>query len=258
VAENDPTKDDGTGKGIDLNDPAIKAAIEQELEARVQGLKNTNQALKKEKTEWQKRHQEFLESVGGEEGFSNLIAIREKFSAQEDQELLKQGRIDDLVSKRVQSVRQSIEQDKAKAMKIAEEAKKEAEKANGQLASFVRESLVRQAFSKSQFIPEAAEDAVLMAERFVRVDPATREAVVVDEYGQPRTNAEGKTLSVAEWVEDLAARKPYWLKPSSGAGAAGSKGRPGTITNRSQMTAKEKSDYISQHGVDQYLALPLK
>jgi len=88
---------------------------------------------------------------------------------------------------------------------------------------------------------------------------------VVDDNGKPRYDNDGKFMSVTDLLTEMKSDSGYAPlfkgNENSGGGAQpGSGGNSGGGTpnvDRSKMSVQEKSDYISKHGQEAYLNLPM-
>lgn len=242
---------------LDLTNPQIKQAVdayaEQVLEEKVAGLRNNSEKLKAEKrakakeADENKRYRELVEELGGEEA---ITTMRESLKQREE------SATDDPKLKSLEQRLKSIEEEKAKTAKEVDKWKSQFEQEHGQRMSMLRDSQINAAFiAKKEFHPEAAEEAKLLAEKYVKLDD-DGSPYVVDQYGEPRTTDGGNPMSVSDWLAELGEKKRYWLKPNAGGGAGGSGGASGKNLRRSQMTAQQKAAYAGENGSEAYLALP--
>ena len=102
-------------------------------------------------------------------------------------------------------------------------------------------------------------------QRFTKVDDDFN-VVVVDAKGDPRVNGKGEPLSIADLVVEMKANEIYGraFKASGHSGSGtqpsnGSGGMPTDIKSRSDFkSSKERTDWVTKHGPDAYLKLPLK
>lgn len=243
---------------LDLTNPQIKQAVdayaEQVLEEKVAGLRNNSEKLKAEKrakakeADELKRYKDLVEEHGGEEAITTMF---KSFKEREDS-----GNSDDPKYKSLEQRLKSIEEEKAKTAKEVDKWKSQFEQEHGQRMSMLRDSQINSAFmAKKEFVPEAVEEAKLLAEKYVKLDE-DGSPYVVDQYGEPRTTDGGTPMGVSEWLAELGEKKRYWLKPNAGGGAGGSGGVNGKNLRRSQMTSQQKAAYARDNGTNAYLALP--
>ena len=124
-------------------------------------------------------------------------------------------KIDELVEKRIKSRIAPIEREKQTLTQKVTELTGEVEKFRiGQTRQTIQES-VRQAAVKAKLLPEAVEDALVLAER----------VFVLDETGRVQVKDDsGFTAGVEPevWFTEIQSKRPHWWGTSQGAGS-----RPG-------------------------------
>jgi hypothetical protein len=79
---------------------------------------------------------------------------------------------------------------------------------------------VREDAVKAKLLPEAVEDALLLADRVFEIDDSGR-VVTKDNVGVT------PGLEPAAWLTDLQPKRPHWWGPSTGGGAGGNRGGGG-------------------------------
>lgn len=104
--------------------------------------------------------------------------------------------------------------------------------------------------------PEAVDDVQLHVKRAFSVNE-NGEIVALDAEGDVVTGKDGKPLTLKDWLAGKAATKAHWFLSSNGGGAGGGSKNAPTNKKRSEMTVKEKSDFIAKYGEEKYSALPL-
>lgn len=86
------------------------------------------------------------------------------------------------------------------------------------------------------------------------------QAVQRDAEGNLVIGKDGKTpYSPAEWLESMRETAPHWFPAGasgSGSGGGAKGGGAGPAKVRSQMTTRERSDFIERYGREKYEALP--
>lgn len=86
---------------------------------------------------------------------------------------------------------------------------------------------------------------------------------VVDEDGDPKFNANGEYMSIRDLVSEMKEDDAFGLafksRAPSGAGTNPNKttGTPKPRGKRSEMSKKEKEEFIEQHGFEEYQKLPV-
>jgi len=121
----------------------------------------------------------------------------------------------------------------------------------------VNQKLGELALSKDVGIkPEAVSVLQLMAERVWSLDDKGN-PIAKDSSGSIMYGNDGKPLEMKAWIVAQRTEHPYLFNQPTGSGANGPKGGNGSGLKRSEMTTKQKSDYISEHGSESYNALPM-
>lgn len=86
---------------------------------------------------------------------------------------------------------------------------------------------------------------------------------VVDAKGDPRVDAKGEPLTIADLVKEMKASEIYGRafeasgNTGSGKQPGSSSGGAGAAKPRSKMSFEEKADFIEKHGQEAYQALPV-
>lgn len=83
---------------------------------------------------------------------------------------------------------------------------------------------VREAAGKAKLLPEAVEDALLLADRVFEVEDGTGRVVTKDNVGVT------PGIEPAAWFTDMQPSRPHWWGPSTGGGAGGQRGGAGDAT----------------------------
>jgi hypothetical protein len=204
------------------------------------GLKSALEAERKARKDFEKKYGA-LKDVDPEE----YARLKREAEDRENNKLKEAGEFDKLRAK-WQTDKDALEADyKAK---LAEK--------DALLQKHVLDSQVRNAALKAGVIPEDIEDVMTITGRFFKLadDGALQ---VLDDRGEvtPKTVDEFFT-------KDFKERKPKFYAASGAAGGGsggGGAGGTGTIRTRADLkTAKEKSDYIAQHGREAFEKLPAK
>jgi hypothetical protein len=150
--------------------------------------------------------------------------ILEKMGSDEERQLLKDGKIDQVVEKRMEKQRLALE-------KQIREAQKERDAEREGKAKLVQRGLderVRAAAAKAGLHANAVEDALFRARTIFTLN-AEGEAVQLDKDGAAVIGKDGKTaFGPAEWLEGMRETAPHWYPAANtGSGAAGNKGATG-------------------------------
>lgn len=180
-------------------------------------------ALSKERSEHKATKEKFS-------AFANLdpqevLAKLDRFPELEEaaKGKLDDAKIEELVSKRIKSKLSPLERE-------ISELKAQLSEREQLIADFKAKETqrtifdkVREAATSAKILPEAMEDALLLAERVFEV---TEDGRVLTKDNVGVTPGVDPTV----WFTDLQSKRPHWWGPSSGGGASGSK-TPGGMQN---------------------------
>ena len=204
-----------TGGGVDLNNPAVKAAMQAAIDAEVAGLKAKNQELIGKLKNKPAIDQAELDK---------LMEMKKNIEANEEMKLLAEGKLEEVLKKRTEARdRDFAAQLAARDGKLTEfesviKAKDE------RLKTLAIDGNIRAAYAELDFEPAALDDILLQARTMFHMDEEGNVAPR-DADGVLRMGKDGRTpLSAKEWLEGLAEKKPYLRRPSKGSGAAPAKG----------------------------------
>jgi len=209
--------DDGSnaGGGIDMNNPAIKAAMQAAIDAEVAGLKAKNAELIGKLKATPKMDQAELDK---------LMEMKKNIEANEEMKLLAEGKLEEVLKKRTEARdRDFAAQLAARDGKLTEyestiKAKDE------RLKALAIDGNIRSAYAELDFEPTALDDILLQARTMFIMDEDGNVAPR-DADGVLRMGKDGRTpLSAKEWLEGLAEKKAYLRRASKGSGAAPAKG----------------------------------
>lgn len=227
--------------------PEIQKIIDEQVSAQVSGLKSKNSELLgklKESSESLKRFDGIdPDAVRG---------ILQRFSDDEEAQLIAGGKIDEVLNKRTERLRA----DSDKQIKAANERADKAESFANKFKDRVLGDAIRSAALKAGALPEASDDMILRARGTFKLNDEG-EAVAVDANGDVLFGKDGKTpLSPVEWAESLKETAPHLFPRAEGTDAGGHKQHGGGALKRSEMSASDKAAYIRKHGQQAFLKLP--
>ncbi|MFK3971176.1 hypothetical protein ACI2KS_10660 [Pseudomonas sp. NPDC087358] len=235
---------------IDLEDPAIKAAIATAVEASVSGLKSKNTELLGKLKDSTTKLTHFETQFEGID-IDAVKGLLAKAGEDEETKLLTEGKIDEVFDKRTERLRGSFEKQLAEERTRAEKSEAFANKFRDKVLG----DSIRAAAIKAGALPEATDDLILRARGQFTLNE-DGEAVAVDQDGQAILGKDGKTpLTPLEWAESLRESAPHLWPRASGTYAPGG-GSGKAAFKRSEMTAEQKRDYQRKHGQTAYLQLP--
>ncbi|MBH3366910.1 MULTISPECIES: hypothetical protein [Pseudomonas] len=235
---------------IDLENPAIKAAIATAVEASVSGLKTKNSELLGKLKETSGKLTQFETQFEGID-IDAVKGLLSRAGQDEETKLLTEGKVDEVFNKRTERLRGEHDKQLKTLAGRAEKAEAFAAKFQGKVLG----DSVRGAALKAGALPEATDDIILRAKGVFSLNEEG-EAVAVDENGQTILGKDGKTpLTPLEWAESLRESAPHLWPRASGTHAPGGGGGQ-AASKRSEMTSEQKRDFQRKHGQTAYLALP--
>lgn len=219
--------DDGTGGGASGGDD-VQAKIDAAVNEAVNGLKNKN-------TELLGKLKQTTESLKVWDGFDpeNVKSILDKFTENDEAELIKAGKIEDVIKKRT-------EKRDAEWQKKLDTADLTVQEANGKVAKFMDGMLsdkVRAAVT-GKVHDGAVDDALLQAKLIFNLDD-DGQAVQLD--GENIVlGKDGKTpFSIGEWIESMREVKPHWF-PANQSGTGARQSSNGKMIDTTNMSPREK------------------
>jgi len=253
--DDDGSNDDGSSGNNDDGDtgaagiaklmanPEMQKAIQDKIDAEVQGLKTKNSELiDKQKT--LKSDLSKYDSVDLEK----IQKLQKEIDNNEEMKLLSEGKTEEVVERRVKAMRKDLEANiNARDLKISEYETTLKEK-DEKLTSLVVDGQIREAYVRLDFEPTAMDDVITSARRTFTMDHNTGQATPRDLSGDIIFSKDGKTpIAATEWLETLAETKKYLRRASSGAGASGSGNSGGK--RGSEDTANMTSTQRIAHGL---------
>lgn len=245
------TDDGGEGGAPSGGEPDITPEMQQIIDARINtavtGLKTKNNEL----LGTIKQQKENLARFDGIDPDA-VRSILQRFSDDEEAKLIAEGKIDDVLNKRTERLRQDVD----KQIKAANDRADKAEAFAGKFRDRVLGDAIRGAALKSGALAGATDDIFLRARNVFTLND-DGEAVAVDAEGNPVLGKDGKSpLAPAEWIDSLKESAPHLFTQGEGTGAGPGKVNHTGAMKRSEMTSQQKTDFIRKHGQQAYLRLP--
>ena len=209
-------------------------------------------ALQKERDERKAANEKAAvwDGMDHEEVMAKLDRIPELEAAAKGK--LDETQIEEMVTRRVDGTLASRTAPLERQIKQLTEARDEA---LGQVTALTAEKnkrivhdAVREALVESKVLPEAHEDALMLAERVFEIREDDGAVVTRDNVGvTPGSDAK-------LWLVELADKRPHWWAASQGGGArGGGGGGRGGVNNpwsAEHWNLTDQSNYVRQHGID--------
>lgn len=183
-----------------------------------------NEALRKERND----HQQLKDRVKllGERRIEDVVTELERIPELE----AGQGQVDDdkinqMVEARIKSRLGPVERERDGLRTQVTEKDKTIEGFQAKERTRAIHDKVRAAATKAKLLPEAVEDALLLADRVFEVEDGTERVVTRDGVGvTPGIEPEA-------WFSDMQPKRPHWWGPSQGGGGRGNGGGGGDTSN---------------------------
>jgi hypothetical protein len=231
-----------------------KFRLDAEIED-VSGLKGALEKERKAARDAEAKRKELEDRLKGFDPDEYEALKRAKEDA-EDARLRAEGRVDEIATRKAEKVIAEVNQRLADA-----EAKAAAERQRAdRFSQHVLDDQIRAAAAKAGIHANAVDDALFRGRSMFQLDENGR-AVHIGDDGKPVRGKDGRTaLDPAEWLDNMKKAAPHWFPAGASGSGSGGGTRVGVNPNfysRSTMTPKAKSEYISRHGRDAYMALPM-
>lgn len=219
----------------------------------VGGLKSALDKERKAAREAEAKRKEIEARFNGidPDEYAELLAAKEEA---EQAKAKANGDVDKIAEQKAQKAIDAANKKLAEAIEAAESERKRAQAFQGR----VLDDAIRAAASKAGLHTHAIDDALFRGRTMFTLD-GDGNAIQLDSDGEPVIGKDGKTpYSPAEWLDDMREKAPHWFPANASGSGSGGKHSGGTGGGkvRSDMTAREKSDYISKYGRAAYEALP--
>jgi len=228
---------------------ALSEKVQQAIDAEVAGLKTKNQELlgnnRKLKSEF--------DALKGQFDGLDVEAVKtmlQKAGQDEETRLIAEGKIEQVLERRTERLRSELD----KALKTEQESRSKAEARAKALEARALGDVIRGAALEAGAEKSALDDFILRGSALWNLDGDGKAVAMQD--GELVYGKDGKTpLSPKEWAESLRESAPHLFPRAQGAGLPGGGGGKATKP-RSQMSAAEKQEFVTQNGSDAYLKLP--
>lgn len=203
---------------FDLNDPEVQVAIQKAVDEQVKGLKTKNDELIQKNTGLKDELNGLKQKFDGID-FSAIKELLGKASMDEEAKLIAEGKLDEVIAKRTEKMRQEHEKQLTSETSRADKAEVYA---NNFKESVVR-AQVAQEFVALGGRPEAAEDVANLALSQLKIDDNGK-AVAFDDKGEVVIGKDGKTpFGAKDWAESLKENRSFYFIQPQGMGGTGNR-----------------------------------
>jgi len=262
MAEKELDRDDLEQEGEQEQEEESQYVSKEDYDKLASQLGKLKEAQKKSNKEAQKRREKLndLDSRLQQYGLStdDYDSLEEALAAAKSQDGKEDPQKGD-----IEKLRKQFEEDKRKAI---EERDQQLRQMEGTVNKFLVENQASQAITEYDGVPKLLMPHIKEAVSVQKTDNGEYAVRVLDEDGDPRFNNSGEYMSIKDLVAEMRESEDFGqafkAKAPSGSGSdpsgkkGGEKGPPKNM-KRSEMTDKQKEDYIKKHGSDAYFDLPL-
>lgn len=208
---------------LDLTNPDVKALVDAAVAESTKGLTSNRDEILGEK----KGLQEKLDALSKQwDGLDPAVVknLVDRMNNDEETKLIAEGKIDEVVERRVEAMKTDLETRLASATEKLETLEGEKGSLTGKVKNLIIDGMVRQAGGELKMLPTAMEDAIHRAKGRFELDENDK-PVARDDSGALLIGKDGKTpLSPTEWLESMKESAPHWFPTPQGAGAGGGTG----------------------------------
>ncbi|WP_279722831.1 hypothetical protein [Acinetobacter baumannii] len=202
---------------VDLENPEIKAAIQAAVDEAVKGLKDKNAELIKDKKELKDELGSLKSKVDGLD-LDAIKVLLDKSNQDEESKLIAEGKIEEVIQKRTEKMREEHE----KVLKAEKDRADKAETYANKFRQSVIQGQIVQAAIEMGALSEATADIAFLAQSQFSLDENGK-AVAIDANGEIVIGKDGSNpVTPKEWVEGLRENKPYFWPKANGSGSPGS------------------------------------
>lgn len=202
---------------VDLENPEIKAAIQAAVDEAVKGLKDKNAELIKDKKELKDELGSLKSKVDGLD-LDAIKVLLDKSNQDEESKLIAEGKIEEVIQKRTEKMREEHE----KLLKAEKERADKAETYANKFRQSVIQGQIVQAAVEMGALSEATADIAFLAQSQFSLNENGK-AVAIDANGEVVIGKDGSNpVTPKEWVEGLRENKPYFWPKANGSGSPGS------------------------------------
>lgn len=211
------------GEGENFSREQVENIVKSALESEIVGLKTNNQALKEEKKKAQERakeYQDFVSSLGGEEGLSELIELKQRIEKDEELRLFTSGDREKYNERILNRARQDHSNQMKKLAEELDSWKNEASIAKQKYQQREIEKSITDSCAEAGVNPRLYRAMSAQVRDEIVFDEETGEVLVKDGQGI-RYGKDGQPMRVRELVEMMREEQPELFLQSTGGGATG-------------------------------------
>lgn len=218
----------------------LTEGLDKKIEEAVSGLKAKNEELLGEKKSIQERLAQFKDITDPEKALEALTFIQEN----EDAQLIKDGKIDELLEKRTSQMRIDHQTALDTLQEQLDAATNEGSVYKLQYEQKMIGDQLQDAAIKAGVRPEAIPDVMLRGRELYSL--ATDNTIEArDAKGNLVKNEDGNVLTTSVWLEGLKKTSPHYWPSSEGSGASGGSGGSGGDISARLAAAAKSNDMVA-------------
>lgn len=199
-------------KSLESVKAEVSTTLRSEFDKEVEGLKTNNSKLIEEKRKVQETLKNF-DGLDPQAAKEALAFINENEQAQ----LLKEGKLDEVVERRVQELKDSLEGEVQTLTKEKSEVLETAKKYQTMYSSKMVDDSLREAASKAGILPQAIDDVLNKGRGVFGLGEDEMSVEARDKKGDLMRTEDGKILTTTLWIDQLRQESPHYWPQSKGA-----------------------------------------
>ncbi len=203
-------------------------------------FRSNNRSLHAQKEEMERK----LEELGNIDPnkYQEALSALDKISQLEEADLLKEGKVDEIVSKRTETMRSKYEQDlQAKTAALTETTDKY-NQLHEQLTGIKIDQSIQSAVEKvGKVRPGAMPDVLNRARSLWKLNEEGKPQAI--ENGSQKYGASGDPLTMDEWAQDLVSSASFLFDAAGGGGGGGGKKDDLQHTNKKVIKSSDNESF---------------
>lgn len=214
-----------------INEQELNTLVQAAIEREVSGLKEKNSQLIKNNKDLKSQ----LKVWDGIDADS-VKRLLGQAAQEEENELLKAGKLDELIEKRTDRLRSQYDEEISSLKTNYDTAAQQAERYQKQFEQRLIDDEIRTQAINQKALPMACDDIIRRARELFSLNEETGEVEARDRSGNLMKNSDGLMVTPERFVEDLKTTAPYYWQQSQGGGLDGATPR----THKGDMEQLEK------------------
>lgn len=252
--ENKNTEQAGDEKPkVDTASVEFLAAVNSAVTEQTSGLRDNRDKVLAEKRELKEKHDGLATQLAELGDLDTVKAMVNRFQNDEEAKLIADGKIDEVLNKRTESLRQDSEARVTAATAKVAELEESYAGSLTRIATLIVGSSIDAATAKLECAPTARADIRRAALEVFSLNSENEDIEARNRDGVLLMGPDGKTpLAPGTWLEAQKEACPHWWGPSAGGGAGGGvgvKGKTGIDAEKlDKMSGREMISHAMQRG----------